>query len=355
MSKEQEKYLYCIIGTPEKRNPEPIKIEDREIRFLQYRDIAAAVSVSPCDNFDNLPKEELTNYVAMHGKVNEWLLKEHDVVPMCFGTIAKDEADILKLMEKAYVQILVALKIVSHKVEFVVQAFFDEKRAIAELLQESPEIQELKGQAETQSGIFALPLKIRLGKLIYERLEAWRQELRTSIVDALKEYAVDVKEGKRQSQDLLMNDSFLIERILEPKFDSKMNELEEKYGEFLKFKYIGPMPPYSFVNINLSLGNFEVIDQARKVLVLGEEATLEEIKKAYRALSQQYHPDTVHYKGDEKLTLEMTGKMRKVAKAYQLLTTYCQCSCVARPGEQERVTYSFKKYDVENAIIIRNY
>ena len=36
---------------------------------------------------------------------------------------------------------------------------------------------------------------------------------------------------------------------------------------------------------------FEDIDMARKMLSLGERATLAEIKEAYRRLSLKYHPD----------------------------------------------------------------
>ena len=58
-----------------------------------------------------------------------------------------------------------------------------------------------------------------------------------------------------------------------------MQELGKKYEGELKFKYIGPMPPYSFVNINLKLGNFELVDGARKLLKLAECDTFNEIKR----------------------------------------------------------------------------
>ena len=39
------------------------------------------------------------------------------------------------------------------------------------------------------------------------------------------------------------------------------------------------------------MADFRQIDQARKLLGLGEEAGIEEIKEAYRDLSLKYHPD----------------------------------------------------------------
>ena len=45
---------------------------------------------------------------------------------------------------------------------------------------------------------------------------------------------------------------------------------------------------------------FEKIDNARKLLGLGEEATIEEIKSAYKDLSLKYHPDRCKEKNKEK-------------------------------------------------------
>ena len=37
--------------------------------------------------------------------------------------------------------------------------------------------------------------------------------------------------------------------------------------------------------------NFRQIDEARKILGLDEEATLEEIKEAYHTKAKEFHPD----------------------------------------------------------------
>ena len=106
------------------------------------------------------------------------------------------------------------------------------------------------------------------------------------------------------------------------------------------------MAAYSFSNINLGLGNFEIIDEARKLLGLGEEAAFDEIKKAYYALSHQYHPDKY---GGEPATAE---KMKKIIEAYRTLENYCQ-SCDELIGENKIQKYSLKREDVENSLIIK--
>ncbi len=76
--------------------------------------------------------------------------------------------------------------------------------------------------------------------------------------------------------------------------------------------------------------NFKEIDEARKLLELGETATLQDIRAAYRRLALEHHPDRAANKRD---TAEM---FRKITVAHDILMAYCA-----------DYRYSFKKQDVE--------
>lgn len=60
---------------------------------------------------------------------------------------------------------------------------------------------------------------------------------------------------------------------------------------------------------------WQAIEQAAKVLGLGDRATLAEIKRAFHRLSKQYHPDSGGDKNGE--------QMYRVTAAYEVLTRYC--------------------------------
>ena len=86
--------------------------------------------------------------------------------------------------------------------------------------------------------------------------------------------------------------------------------------------------------------DFRQINEARQLLDLEEDATLDEIKKAYRALAHKYHPDKC--KDDKKKECEESFK--KISNANELLMGYCA-----------GYRYSFKEKDVKRNTMDREY
>jgi DnaJ-class molecular chaperone len=66
------------------------------------------------------------------------------------------------------------------------------------------------------------------------------------------------------------------------------------------------------------MASFNEIDEARKLLGLGEAATLEEVKRAYRGLAKRHHPDK--HGGIDRNRDEI---MKRLNRAYGLIMDYC--------------------------------
>ena len=358
---EERKYIYAIV-----RNPQPFDstqgdtfrlsealygINNRDIIFIPYKNIAAVVSNIHLINFDKVDKKELVHLVAIHEQVNSDLMKKHDVIPMRFGMVAESAEEIRNILAKAYMQFEAALERIAGKAEFVVQVFWNEKNMLEKLLRGNIEIQKLKNEAESKGRILGFSSKMKLGKRIFEALESCRKEYTKDVLDNLATYFPNFSACKLLDKEILMNHSFLIDMTEESALESRLNQLAEKYKDELKFKYIGPMAPYSFTVINLSVGNFDLVDNARKTLGLEESATFPEVRDAYHKLAMEHHPDKHEYKKDQAILEEATKKMKDITTANEVLTVYCKHYLLALAPEKEPLC-SFKKEDVEDSIII---
>ncbi len=80
------------------------------------------------------------------------------------------------------------------------------------------------------------------------------------------------------------------------------------------------------------MADFKQIDEARRLLGLGEDASLEEIKDAYRNLALKYHPDRCKEK-DKRLCEE---KFKHITHAKDIISNYCA-----------NYRFSFKESDVK--------
>lgn len=80
------------------------------------------------------------------------------------------------------------------------------------------------------------------------------------------------------------------------------------------------------------MASFEEIDEARRLLGLGEAATIKEIKQAYKRMVRRYHPDVTQPNAEAEETT------KRLNRSYRLLSDYCAC-----------YKYSFREEDVHRA------
>ncbi len=88
------------------------------------------------------------------------------------------------------------------------------------------------------------------------------------------------------------------------------------------------------------MADFEKINNARKILQLDKEVTLDEVKSQFRKLSKKYHPDSCR---DKKIG-GYEEKFKQINDAYQIIMEYIR-----------NYKYSFNKKDVQDTKIEKMY
>jgi len=238
------KYLYCVI---KKSSPVKFKIkgiDNGEIYTINEGKLSAVVSDVEIKEY--LPIRE--NLVG-HQKVIEGILKKYTLLPISFGIVAQSSDEVKELLRKNREKIFKTLKGVENKIEFGLKVFWQNMPAIfEEIVKENKEIQRAKAL-----GSVGMKTMLAVGEMTAKALERKKIKEAALILQPLLKIAQEIKEGELLRDDMLLNANFLVNRSKEKDFDLAINQLDEKYGRRVKFKYIGPVPPSNFINLHLKM------------------------------------------------------------------------------------------------------
>ena len=245
MAKEGQ-YVYCIIESNEGRNFGPIGIGQRGdiVSTIGFNDISAVISSSPMTKYV-INRENMT----AHEKVIEEVMKDYTVLPVRFCTIAASAEEIRTLLRRRHSEFKGLLRDMDNKVEMGLKALWkDVNQIFHEIAEKNQEVGKLKKKAE-KAGKGNNTLKIDLGKAVKKALESKKSDETRSVVKMFKRTAIDVKTNDVFGDSMFLNAAFLIDRTREKEFDFLVEDLAKKYDDRAKFKYVGPAPPFNFVNI----------------------------------------------------------------------------------------------------------
>ena len=119
-----------------------------------------------------------------------------------------------------------------------------------ETIEENPPIKQLKNLLSKETNMQRQYAgKIKIGQMVQKALEEKKKKEAKELFEILKPLSLDFRENRVLGDMNLVNSAFLVAKEREQEFDQKMQELEKVYGERKKLKYIGPIPPYNFVEV----------------------------------------------------------------------------------------------------------
>jgi hypothetical protein len=218
------------------------------VRTIEYGDLAAVVSDAPMTGYD-ITRDNL----MAHQRVVEESMRHSDVLPVAFGTVARDDRDVRdKLLRREHDTLLDHLAYVQGRVELGLKVLWNRDHLFAEIVDERDDIRALRDRVARRSPDAAYFERIQLGELTNAAIADKRDRDAEILLDGLRPLAVDLQVNKLLTDMMVLNASFLVDRDQVPVFDSRLQRLGEVHADRLVFQYVGPLPPYSFVSINVS-------------------------------------------------------------------------------------------------------
>lgn len=240
---EEGIYIYCIIESSEPKEFKSIGIGGRGDRIytLSYDGMSAVVSRSP-----KMRYQALRENLMPHELVVEEAMQEFTTLPVRFCTVAKSEEEVI---EKGLKRFAVTLKDLIEKmrgkVELGLRAMWTDMGPIFAEIAETPEIKRLKS--------FPQPNLIEIGRRVEEILKIKKEKAVEDLLGQFKKLAVDYKLNSTYGDCWLCNAAFLVEKAKEKDFDGIVNKIHEQHKERINLKYVGPLAPYNFANVELNL------------------------------------------------------------------------------------------------------
>jgi hypothetical protein len=171
---------------------------------------------------------------------------------MRFGVVLPDEETVReRLLEPYDGQLEAQLKAMAGKVEITIKGIYDEAAILREVLAENREIAKLREQIHGRPEDATYYQRIELGELVAAALDEKRAGAAPRVIDRLAPLAVDVRVGDPVHERMAVNASFLVERSRLEEFDRAVDRIGEEQAGRILFKYTGPLPPHSFVELGV--------------------------------------------------------------------------------------------------------
>jgi hypothetical protein len=212
------------------------------------------------------------------------------------------------------------------KIELDVVALWRDLDSVLREIGEEEEIQRARAAIESRPPKETTEERVRIGQLVKARLDRCREERAADIVQTLKGLAQDMLPHALLDDRMILNTAVLVERSREGEVGQALDRLNGRCAERVDFRCVGPLPPYSFSTVEIRRFEAENIGRARRLLALGEQATLQEVKAAYRRLAHQCHPDKAPIRHGTDTSFE------QVTEAYRVLADYCEAGGQTHPG-----------------------
>lgn len=281
------KHLYCVIS---RDNADVDPPADRAF-LVPYRDIALVARESAPVDYASLPRDVLVKHLADHQSLIELLAAHCTAIPIKFGTAAADDGEIREILESGYPSLKKAVEIMADKVEMDLLALWSDLDSTLKDLGRKEEIRAFRKSMDPSSPDKYREMAVEAGRMVKAALDEESARTRDEILLDLREKFIEMRLREIFDERMLMNAALLIEREDVRVLHERLEKMDERYGDRINFRVIGPLPPHSFCTLEISRIGAEELEEARQLVGVDAGAGKDEIRKAYRKRLRLYHPD----------------------------------------------------------------
>ncbi|MEN3281138.1 MAG: hypothetical protein V7607_2278 [Solirubrobacteraceae bacterium] len=242
-------YVYGVLSASDAARATETGVDGRAVRTTTYEGLAALVSDVHGDAL------AAAREVRAHWRVLDEASRDATVLPVRFGTVMEGEDAVRRqLLEPNADRLGGLLRELGGRVQLNVKGDYDEDVLLRDVVARSPSIAALRERVRTRPDAAAYYDRIQLGEMVAAEIARRREDDEAAALVQLQPLAVGAR-AEQSSSAQAFNLAFLVERDCVEEFGGAVAELGEQVGERISIRYIGPLPPYSFADVELATGS----------------------------------------------------------------------------------------------------
>ena len=242
-------YVYGVLSDADGADVSARGVEGAAVRTVEHAGLAALVSTLDADAL------AAARELRAHWRVLEEASKRATVLPVRFGTVMEGDAAVREqLLEPNAERLTALLGELAGRVQLNVKGDYDEDHVLREIVRSSPPVAALRERIRNLPEAASYYDRIRMGELVAAEIARRREEYEALALARLEPVAVMARAEPVSSQNGAFNLAFLAESAEVDQFSEAVGRLRAELGERITLRYVGPLPPYSFAENDLSMG-----------------------------------------------------------------------------------------------------
>jgi hypothetical protein len=159
-----------------------------------------------------------------------------------------------QLLEGQRPQLAALLARLEGRVQMSVKAYYLDQALLRAVLLRHPQLKRRSDALEGRSVVATQPERIALGRAVADAVEEQRELDQRELLAPLAEQADEARLDGPASDRQALAVQLLVEERRRPRLDAVVERLTHTHRERFAFRYVGPIPPYSFCDLELDPG-----------------------------------------------------------------------------------------------------
>jgi hypothetical protein len=245
--------MYYAYGVIRSHEPLTFKVEPLNGRgaVTAIVEDGLALIVSPHDNSELKPSRR--NMLA-HTRVLEEAMRTHDVLPMRFGMLVTNADEARRVLRDNAEAFGAALEKITGKVELSLKVWWKDGVVFREVMAENRRLAQQRDELARLDPKQSHYARIDFGKAVEAAVALKRAADAKSVLQRLELLCTDILQGETVEDTMVCNLTLLVDKSLEKMVDEAVNRIDDLLGGRFTMKYVGPIPPFSFAQLELKSG-----------------------------------------------------------------------------------------------------